>query len=122
MSNNFPLIIADESTDAGITVALKQAGYETFSIQQIMPGTDDLDIIAMAATKKGFILTEDKYFGDELVFKKVSNNGAMLLRLAGVDIEEKIRLVLTAIEKHSEELRSAFSVLSKNKLRICKMG
>lgn len=122
MSNNFPLIIADESTDARITVALKQAGYETFSIQQIMPGTDDLDIIAMAATKKGFILTEDKYFGDELVFKKVSNNGAMLLRLAGVDIEEKIRLVLTAIEKHSEELRSAFSVLSKNKLRIRKMG
>lgn len=44
------------------------------------------------------------------------------LRLAGVDIEEKIRLVLTAIEKHSEELRSAFSVLSKNKLRIRKMS
>ena len=122
MSNNFPLIIADESTDARITVALKQAGYETFSIQQIMPGTDDLDIIAMAATKNGFILTEDKDFGDELVFKKVSNNGAMLLRLAGVDIEEKIRLVLTAIEKHSAELRSAFSVLSKNKLRIRKMS
>lgn len=122
MSNNFPLIIADESTDARIVEALKEAGYDIFSIQQIMPGTADLDIIAMAATKSGFILTEDKDFGDELVFKKVSNNGAMLLRLAGVDIEEKIRLVLTAIKKHSEELTYAFSVLSKNKLRIRKIN
>ncbi len=42
----------------------------------------------------------------------------MLLRLAGVDIEEKIRLVLTAIEKHSEELINAFSVLNKKQITI----
>jgi len=120
MSNSFPLIIVDESTDARITEALKKAGYEIFSIQQIMPGTDDINIITVATAKRGYILTEDKDFGDELVFRKVSDNGAMLLRLSGVDIEQKIRLVLTAIEKHSEELINAFSVLSKNKLRIRK--
>lgn len=70
MSNKFPLIIADESTDGIIVEALKEAGYDIFSIQQTMPGTDDLNIIAMAAIKSGFILTEDKDFGDELVFKK----------------------------------------------------
>ena len=122
MSNKFPLIIVDESTDARIVEALKEAGYEIFSIQQTMAGTDDLAIIATAASKSGFILTEDKDFGDELVFKKVRNNGAMLLRLAGVDIEEKVRLLLTAIQNHSEELMSAFSVLSKNKLRIRKIN
>src|SRR4051794_16664096 len=114
MSNNFPLIIADESTDARITEALKQAGYEIFSIQEIMPGTDDLDIISVATANKGYILTEDKDFGDELVFRKVSNNGAMLLRLSGVDIEEKVRLVLTAIQKHCLELINSFAVLTKN--------
>ena len=87
-----------------------------------MPGTDNLDIIAMAATKSGFIITKDKDFGDELVFKKVSNNGTMLPRLSGVDIEEKIRLVLAAIEKHLHELMSVFSVLSKNKLQIRKLN
>jgi len=70
MSNNFPLIIADESTDARITDALKQAGYEIFSIQQTMPGTKDFDIIATAATKNGFILTEDKDFEMNLFLKK----------------------------------------------------
>ena len=122
MSNSFPLIIVDESTDARITEAPKKAGYEIFSIQQIMPGTDDINIITVATAKRGYILTEDKDFGDEPVFKKVSNNRAMLLRLAGVDIEEKVRLLLTAIQNHSEELMSAFSVLSKNKLRIRKIN
>ena len=40
--------------------------------------------------KGAYIITEDKDFGDELVFRKVSHSGAMLLRLAGVNIEDKI--------------------------------
>jgi len=120
MLNKFPLIIVDESTDARITEALAVAGYEIFSIQEMMPGTDDIDIIQLAADKGAYILTEDKDFGDELVFRKVSHAGAMLLRLAGVGIEDKILLVLKAIEKHSDELMNAFSVLNKKKLRIRK--
>lgn len=114
--------MVDESTDARIAEALTEAGYKIFSIQEIMPGTDDIDIIRLAADKRAYILTEDKDFGDELVFRKISHSGAMLLRLAGVNIEDKIRLVLMAIEKHSEELLNAFSVLSKKKLRIRKMN
>ena len=75
--NNFPLIIVDESTDARITNALVSSGYDIFSIQQMMQGIDDSDIIKMSVEKDAFILTEDKDFGDEIVFRKVSNNGAM---------------------------------------------
>lgn len=120
MLNKFPLIIVDESTDARITEALKEAGYKIFSIQEMMHGTDDIDIIQLAAEKEAYILTEDKDFGDELVFRKVSHPGTMLLRLAGVSIEDKIQLVLKSIEKHSGELLDAFSVLNKKKLRIRK--
>ena len=120
MLNDFPLIMVDESTDARTTEALREAGCKIFSIQEMMAGTTDVDIIQLAAEKGAYILTEDKDFGDELVFKKMPHAGAMLLRLAGVNIEDKIRLVVTAIEKHSEELLNAFSVLNKNKLRIRK--
>ena len=60
----------DESTDARITEALMEAGYKIYSIQEMMPGTDDIDIIQLAADKQAHILTEDKDFGDELVFRK----------------------------------------------------
>lgn len=110
----------DESTDARISKALRKADFNILCIQEMMPGTDDTDIIQFAAEKGAYILTEDKDFGDELVFRNSSHNGAMLLRLGGVDIEEKKRLVLIAFHTHSEELLNAFSVLSKKKLRIRK--
>lgn len=94
MQNDFLPIIIDESTDARITEALQDAGFKTISIQQIMPGTDDIDIIQMAVAQGAYIVTEDKDFGDELVYKKGIHHGAMLLRLAGVDIEKKIELVV----------------------------
>ena len=118
MLNDFLPIIIDESTDARITKALLQAGFKTMSIQQIMPGKDDIEIIQMAVAEEAYILTEDKDFGDELVYKKGVHNGAMLLRLAGVEIEKKIELVLAAFSKHPKELINAFAVLSKRKLRI----
>jgi len=120
MLNKFPLIIVDESTDARISEALRIAHFSIFCIQEMIPGTDDIDIIQFPAEKQAYILTEDKDFGDELVFRKSSHCGAMLLRLEGVDIEEKKRLVLMALNKHSEELLNAFSVLNKKKLRIRK--
>ncbi len=101
MLNNFLPIIIDESTDARIAEALQNAGFKTISIQQIMPGTDDIDIIQIAVAQGAYILTEDKDFRDELVYKKATHNGAMLLRLAGVEIEKKIELVLTTFSKPS---------------------
>ena len=73
MLNKFPLIIVDESTDARISKALREAGFNIFCIQEMMPGTDDTDNIQLAAEKGGYILTEDKDFGDELVFRESSH-------------------------------------------------
>ncbi|RNI34023.1 hypothetical protein EFY79_17075 [Hanamia caeni] len=120
MLNKFPLIIVDESTDARISKTLRNAGFSIFSVQEMMPGTDDLDIIKFAAEKEAYILTEDKDFGEQLVYRRSSHYGAMLLRLKGIDIKEKNRLVLLALDKHSVELLNNFSVLTKNKLRIRK--
>ncbi len=73
MLNNFLLIIIDESTDARITEAWRKEGYEIFSIQETMPGIDDIDIIELAVKSEGYIITEDKDFG-EIVFRNVCTN------------------------------------------------
>lgn len=94
MLNKFPLIIVDESVDARISASLRKEGFDITCVQETMPATPDIDIIRFAIEKEGYIITEDKDFGDELVFKKFFHCGAMLLRLNGVDITEKKRLVL----------------------------
>lgn len=121
MLNRFPLIIVDESVDERISASLRKEGFDIICIQETMPATADIDIIKFEMEKEGYILTEDKDFGDELVFKKFFHCGAMLLRLNGVDILEKKRLVSAALNNHREELMNAFSALSRNKLRIRKV-
>ncbi len=120
MLNKFPLIIIDESVDARISEALREDNFDLLCIQEIMPGTSDIEIIKFATEKGGYILTEDKDFGDELVFRKYFHCGAILLRSKGIEIGEKNRLILSALYNHREELLNAFSVLNKNKLRIRK--
>jgi len=118
MLNDFLSIIIDESPDARLTEALMEAGFKTISIQKLMPGIDDIEVIKVAVAEGAYIITEDKDFGDELVYKKGVHHGAMLLRLSGVAVEKKIQLVLAAFSKYPNELKNAFAVLSERKIRI----
>ncbi len=65
MYNDIILIIIDESADARIAGALKNRGIKIFSIQEEMPGIDDLSIIELAYQNEGYIITEDEDFRDE---------------------------------------------------------
>ena len=83
---NFPEIVADESVDARIIKALQQIGYIIYSIANYSIGISDAEVILTALNKKAFILTEDKDFGDEIIFKRSNHYGTLLLRLHGLDI------------------------------------
>lgn len=120
MSDKFLPIIVDESTDARITVALRKAGYTIFSIQESMSGISDAEVIDYAQRINGYIITEDKDFGEQLVYNRRAHKGALLLRLAEVDAETKVTMVLATLAKYPNDLINAFAVLKKNKLRIRK--
>lgn len=66
-------------------------------------------------------ITEDKNFGDELIYKKSSKNiGSLLLRLMDVPIEMRVKIVLQVIDGNAITLKGAFSVLTSKKLRARK--
>lgn len=117
MSKRFPPILTDESTDARLTRALREKGYEVISVQERMPGITDEEVICFAQEGNCYIITEDKDFGELLVLRKKEHRGALLLRLSGEEIREKIRLLLSVLEEKPSKLLHSFSVLSKNKLR-----
>lgn len=118
---SFPEIVADESVDARIIAALKQAGYIIYSIADYNGGIIDTEVISIALNKKAFIITEDKDFGDEIIFKKSAHCGTLLLRLHGLDSSIKIPLVVDTLKKYDKELLYSFSVLTSKKLRIRKI-
>lgn len=114
----FPLIIADESVDARIVAGLVGGGYEVISVAQLSPGISDTEVIAFALERSGYIITEDKDFGDELVYRKVEQVGSMLLRITDTPVVQKVRIVVQTFDAHGSELLNSFSVLSQKKLRI----
>jgi len=118
MLQDRPIIIADESVDARILKALTDNGYAIYSITQECPGITDNMVIKLAEQLQGFILTEDKDFGDELVYKRTRNVGSMLLRLSDVPIVQRTTLVVDTFRAHLPEMLHHFSVLTAKKLRI----
>ncbi len=124
MLHDFPIIVADESVDWRIVKSLKEHGYSVYSILEEQSGISDDEVIAIAIEKGGFIITEDKDFGDVLVYSKegLLDVGSMLLRIFDQPIQARIRLVIDALRYHSEDMKNCFSVLTAKKLRIRKYG
>ena len=120
MLYDFPIIVTDESVDARIIHSLVEKGYKTYSISKESPGISDNRVIEIAELKKWFIITEDKDFGDALVYHRINNSGSLLLRFSETQIEQSINLVLETLSLHHTSLIQSFSVLTSKKLRIRK--
>lgn len=111
-------IVADESVDFRIISALRQNGYTVVAITEHNPSITDSEVLKIAEKKKALLITEDKDFG-ELTFRlKKKNFGILLLRLAGIPIEEKITKVLWVLKKFEEVLPSSFIVIAHQKIRV----
>jgi predicted nuclease of predicted toxin-antitoxin system len=118
---DFPTIIADESVDGRIIHFLQTQDYTVISIAKLSPGLSDSAVIEVAINHMAFIITEDKDFGDELIFKaphlKVPT---LLLRLSGLTIQEKTIRLSNTLNEYRTELKQSFSVLTPHKLRVRK--
>lgn len=113
-------LVADESVDAPIVQKLRENGYEIFSIAEQSPGISDEQVLATAYEKKALLVTQDKDFG-ELVYRLgKAHEGVVLVRLTGLTPYQKADLCLTAINQHKHELLGAFTVISKDFIKIRK--
>jgi predicted nuclease of predicted toxin-antitoxin system len=93
------------------------------SIARNHPGVSDIEVIAIAATKNGFIITEDKDFGDVLIYQSPDICvPALLLRLQQTPLPTRANLVFQVLQNHSIALLQSFAVLTPQKLRIRKFG
>jgi predicted nuclease of predicted toxin-antitoxin system len=114
-------IIVDESVDYVIARDLQNNGFDISAIIDDSPGISDEDIINKANIEKAIIITADKDFG-ELTFKmNKTTKGIILIRLSGLDNQEKSKIVVNGIKKHVENISNSFCVISPTNFRIRKL-
>lgn len=115
-------LLADESVDRHIVDRLRQDGHELRYVFEMEPGISDDAVLGLAQQESALLLTADKDFG-ELVFRQRRvTTGFVLLRLAGLSAENKVKVVVSAINKNTAELPQAFAVITPDAIRIRRRG
>ena len=111
--------VADESFDRQVVLALR-TDHDVLYIAEENPGLTDERVLALCEKRKAVLITADKDFG-ELVFRFRRNHyGVVLCRLPGMSPREKAAIVRDIFNKHINEMKDNFTVITKDKTRIRK--
>ena len=113
-------IVADENIDFPIIIALRNAGYEVYSIVEQTPGIKDNAVLEQSFATSSILLTEDKDFGEHVYRIGSQHSGVVLIRLFNLSLDLKIRLLLEAFKSYADDFLNAFSVIEPGKVRILK--
>lgn len=114
-------LLADEGIDKEVVDALRKEGHQVLYIAEMAPGIVDEEVLNQANQNACLLFTSDKDFG-ELVFRlKKIHSGVILLRLGGLPVVAKIKLILDAVKDHGADFVQAFSVVAPGNIRIRKM-
>ncbi|MBS1625691.1 MAG: DUF5615 family PIN-like protein [Bacteroidetes bacterium] len=85
---------------------------------RIISSIPDDEVLKIAYEDERVLITTDKDFG-ELVFRlRLPTRGVLLLRIPELSHEEKSNLLQSVIPRIYAELSGAFTVITKEKIRI----
>jgi predicted nuclease of predicted toxin-antitoxin system len=113
-------LLADENLHRVIVAHLRNAGHDVISVSELSPGIPDEEVLGMANSNRCLLLTGDKDFGELAFRQNLVHHGVLLLRLTGLQTEDKAELVLKVLETHGTELEQAFTVITPTQIRIRK--
>jgi len=108
--------LVDESTGIRVSEKLKQEGFDSVSVIEIMKGAEDIEITKRAKKENRIIVTNDKDFGWLATIYKPP--GLILLRLKKETIEMKIDVIHNIISKHRNSIYGNIIVATEKKIRI----
>ena len=110
--------LADENFPRPALEALREAGWDVFSIAEECPGVPDEDVAALCEDQRRILLTFDKDFG-ELVFHRglPAGSGVVLFRIPP-DSPEKAADVALALVQSQPDLAGLFCVVTRDRIRI----
>lgn len=110
--------LADENFPRPALEALRNAGWEVFSVAEERSGISDGEVAALCSESQRVLLTFDKDFG-ELVFRQglSAGSGVVLFRLVPKSPEEAADIAL-ALVKSQPDLNGTFCVVTRDRIRV----
>ncbi len=111
-------MIADESLNKNLLVALRNAGHDILSISEQYFGISDEEVAEMSLFPPRIIISEDKDFGELVYHQKTSVAGVILLRYQPHELEIIKHRLLSFLSDYKQSLQGKFVVVTFDKTRI----
>ena len=108
--------MVDESIGVGVSEKLKQMGFDSVSVIEIMKGAEDIDVIKKAKKENRVIVTNDKDFGWLATIYKPP--GLILLRLRKENTKRKKTAICNIITKHQNSIYGNIITATEKRIRI----
>jgi predicted nuclease of predicted toxin-antitoxin system len=113
------MILADENIFRGLIIALRDNGYQVFSIFEELRGISDISISKFSLNPPRIILTEDKDFGNLVFEQRVHVTGVIFLRFGNDERDVIIKEVLNFLSTQTlDTLKGNFATITPNKVRV----
>lgn len=111
-------VVADECVHDTVVEALRREGHDVTWIREYAPASRDDVVLRTAVEMDAVLVTVDKDFG-ELIFRRgLASRGVVLIRLAGLETQERAMRVAALLRDHSDELTDSFTVITERTVRI----
>ena len=110
--------LADESCDAAIVRALREASHDVKSVSDAMRGATDRAVLDAALRERRLLLTEDKDFGELVFAGGAPTLGVLLLRYPPAARWRVAQEVIDCAATRRGELAGAFVVIGPTRTRI----
>jgi predicted nuclease of predicted toxin-antitoxin system len=110
--------VLDENVDRVIVNRLRELGEEVVYVADVDPSISDEEVLERAREDDAILLTADKDFGELVFRRRLVSAGVILLRLAGLEPDEKAAVVEHLLNAHGTDLHGNFTVVAENGVRI----
>lgn len=115
------MIIIDENVDQLLVKKLRGYTSDVISIRENYPGIGDREVIGIAKSNKGLIITEDKDFGELIFSHDFRGCSVMLLRYGKSDFEQLEQNLFKALRYYEKKPGHFFMTITGRKVRVRKI-
>ncbi len=116
------MIIIDENVDQILVdKLLASKNYKIISIKESKRGISDREVIELAKSKKGLIITEDKDFGELVFSHNIKDCSVIFLRYDKIDYGQIEKNILKVLDNYYNNPCHYFITITKNKIRVRKI-
>ena len=113
--------LVDVGVGRGVEQYLTEQGYDTKAVRDLDPCMEDEEIIRLAHSEKRMVVTMDKDFGELVYHSSMEHCGILLLRLEDAAGLEKLQVIQSIMQHHSERIKNCFCVFQNDKFRVKKI-